>query len=470
MKRMKITQVMMKYLLFVILSAICWTGCSKMLDVPVPDGKTIGKQVFSDKDSATAAVVGIYSAISSTTNPLAGATSVFPSVYVDDLMYTGSQPQIIQFHSVGIDAANPLIETIFWREAYKHIYSANACIEGLEDSKALSQELRNQLIGECKFLRALLYFHMVRCFGDVPLVKATSYMENEQMPRTNIEDVEKLILEDLQAAKAQLSGAYQSVDRARANKWAAAALLAEYFLYKREWAAAEKEATEVINAGYYHLEDINDVFLLGSKEAIFQLQPVLAGHNTTEGNWLIPAGSGRPSFALTESLSSSFEVGDKRKTAWLGSRTVGGILYEYVFKYKRRMDFSSNFKLTEYSIVLRFATIYLARAEARTALGELAGAIEDLDMVRERAGLPLVATQYPAIPATELAEKIQHERRIELFAEFGYRLYDLKRTGKINEVMKAIKSQQWMETDELWPIPASEILLNPFLVQNKGYK
>ncbi|QHS58885.1 RagB/SusD family nutrient uptake outer membrane protein [Chitinophaga agri] len=467
MNRMKI---ILKYLLLMILPASCWTGCAKLLDVPVPDGKTTGREVFNNKDSATAAVLGIYAAISSTNNPLSGAASVFNSVYVDDLIYTGSQRQINDFYVSNIATDNTLLQTIFWAPVYKYIYSTNACIKGLAESDELTSELKNQLTGECKFLRALLYFNLIRCFGDVPLVQSTLYMENEQMPRTSVGQVENFIIEDLKAAKSLLSSAYPSADRVRANRWCAGALLAEFYLYRKEWALADKEASEVINAGYYHLEDIEKVFLSGSKEAIFQLQPVLIGHNTMEANWLVPSGTGRPVFALTTSLSAAFESGDKRKKGWIGSKTVSSGIYEYVFKYRQRLDFSSNFKLTEFSAVLRLAAIYLARAEARTALGQLPDAINDLDMVRQRAGLPLIAVEYPSIPANELAEKIQHERRVELFAEFGYRLYDLKRTDRINEVMKTTKPDHWVETDTLWPIPASEIMLNPLLLQNKGYK
>jgi starch-binding outer membrane protein, SusD/RagB family len=469
MKRMIIELHVKKSLLLVLLSGLCWTGCKKLLDVPAPEGKTIGKQVFNNKDSAIAAVTGIYSQISSTSNLLSGVLSVYSGVYCDELAYTGQQAQIREFSTAGISAANTALETLLWAAAYKFIYSANACIEGIEGSKEIPAALKNQLIGECRFLRALLYFHLIRCFGGVPLVKATSYMENEQMPRASIEDVERFIQQDLEVAKMLLSPAYPTAERVRANRWTATALLTEYYLYKQDWASVDREASAVINAGDYHLEDISKVFLSGSKEAIFQLQPVIAGHNTMDGNWFIPAGSGRPGFILSTSLLAAFEAGDKRRTEWVGTRVVNGITYESPLKYKKRVDFSSNFKLTEYSVVLRLSTVYLARAEARTAAGELAGAIADLDTIRRRAGLPLIAAQYPAMPAEELMGKIQHERRIELFSECGHRWYDLKRTGKANEVMKAIKPQ-WQETNNLWPIPASQILINPALIQNEGYK
>lgn len=468
MKRTVIKSTTAKYLLYILFGVVCLTACTKMLDVPVPDNKTIGKQVFGNKDSAVAAVSGVYSGLSLSTNLISGATSVYTGVYCDELAYTAAQPSIVEFYNSTLTSDNTTVREFFWNAAYRYIYSVNACIEGLEDSKELPAALKNQLLGECHFLRALIYFHLTNCFGAVPLVKVTSYLENEKMPRTPVTTVETFIESELITAKTLLSIGYPSTDRARANKWSACALLATYYLHRKQWAAAEREATDVINAGYYRLEALNDVFLAVSNEAIFQLQPVLTGYNTMEGNWLIPAGSGRPSFALTDSLLAAFEPGDKRLTEWVRNKVVAGKTYYYPFKYKKRSDFSPGFVPTEYTTVLRLAEMYLIRAECRLAAGQLPGAIEDIDMVRRRAELPLIAETQPLITVEELSAKIMHERRIELFAEWGHRWYDLKRSGKVSEVMKTIKPR-WRDTDSLWPIPASQILLNPALEQNPGY-
>lgn len=405
MKRTVIKSITAKYFLYIFLAAVCVTACSKMLDVPVPDNKTIGKQVFANKDSAAAAVSGIYSVLSLSTNLISGATSVYTGVYCDELVYTAAQPSIVEFYNAALSADNTTVREFFWNAAYRYIYSVNACIEGLEGSKDIPAALKNQLLGECHFLRALIYFHLTNCFGAVPLVKLTSYLENERMPRTPVTTVEGFIESELVTAKTLLATAYPSTDRARANKWSAGALLATYYLHRKQWAAAEREATDVINAGYYRLEPLNNVFLAVSNEAIFQLQPVLTGYNTMEGNWLIPAGAARPSFALTDSLLAAFEPGDKRLTEWVRSKTVSGRAYYYPFKYRKRSDFSPGFVPTEYTTVLRLAEMYLLRAECRLALGQLPGAIEDIDMVRRRAELPLIEQTDPEITAEELSIK-----------------------------------------------------------------
>jgi starch-binding outer membrane protein, SusD/RagB family len=108
----------------------------------------------------------------------------------------------------------------------------------------------------------------------------------------------------------------------------------------------------------------------------------------------------------------------------------------------------------------------LIRAEARMQLGNIAGAIEDVNIIRSRAGLtPLLTSLTP----DEAASAIQQERRIELFAELGHRWLDLKRTNKVDLVIGTLKPSTWKPTAALWPVPLDQISANPSLTQNKGY-
>ncbi|MBC7851372.1 MAG: RagB/SusD family nutrient uptake outer membrane protein, partial [Chitinophagaceae bacterium] len=107
---------------------------------------------------------------------------------------------------------------------------------------------------------------------------------------------------------------------------------------------------------------------------------------------------------------------------------------------------------------------YLIRAEARAKLNDLTGAISDLNTIRNRAGL----ANTIAVSQQNILNAIAEERRTELFGEWGHRWFDLKRTGKINEVMNALKAN-WKATDALWPIPIDQLKANPALVQNPGY-
>jgi hypothetical protein len=122
----------------------------------------------------------------------------------------------------------------------------------------------------------------------------------------------------------------------------------------------------------------------------------------------------------------------------------------------------------EYLVVLRLSEQYLVRAEARTHLNDLSGAAADINVVRNRAGLP----DTKATDKTSLLDAIAQERRVELFAEWGHRWLDLKRTATIDTIMNIVslsKGSSWNTNAQLYPIPAGDILLNPYLTQNPGY-
>jgi hypothetical protein len=93
------------------------------------------------------------------------------------------------------------------------------------------------------------------------------------------------------------------------------------------------------------------------------------------------------------------------------------------------------------------------------------GGKEDINILRARAGLgPTTANEQ-----TSLLAAIEQERRVELFAEWGNRWYDLKRTAKAGTVLKVLKPLTWQDTDVLLPIPINELKANTYLEQNPGY-
>jgi hypothetical protein len=179
------------------------------------------------------------------------------------------------------------------------------------------------------------------------------------------------------------------------------------------------------------------------------------------GTFFIPV-SGVPVYSPTNEFFNSFESGDQRKTNWLKSTVVSGSTYYYPFKYKQRSPVTG--VNMEYSMYLRLAELYLIRAEARVHQNKLSEAVADLNVIRSRAGL----SNTPAGTFDEILSAIYKERRIEFFTESGHRFFDLKRTMTIDSVMKAIKPL-WSSNAALFPIPQSEILLNPNLSQNPGY-
>ncbi|MBO9573745.1 MAG: RagB/SusD family nutrient uptake outer membrane protein, partial [Chitinophagaceae bacterium] len=166
---------------------------------------------------------------------------------------------------------------------------------------------------------------------------------------------------------------------------------------------------------------------------------------------------------------------------WVYSVIVEGVTYFFPYKYKNNL-FDPNITgvdgyqyMTEYQMMFRLAEQYLIRAEARAQQNKLTEGISDLDKIRERAGLPLIIDNNPEISQENLLNAIFHERQVELFTEYGHRWFDLKRTGKADEVMNVvtpIKSQgtvEWQSHQQFFPIPQSDIDKAPNLTQTAGY-
>jgi len=453
----------MSALLYAILSC----GCKKFIEIPLPQNQILKENLFSDDSTAKAAVNGIYSQIMRGNGVLfTGSLTIYPALSADEMSNTATNSVYDQFYSNSLTATeSSQIYNGFWKNAYSYIYQATAIVEGLENSSAVSNAMKQQLTGEVKFIRAFCYFYLVNLYGDVPLVITTSYQDNAMKARSRIDEVYQQIVSDLKEAQALLQNGYPSTGKVRVNKLAAIALLARVYLFMKDWANAETQASIVINSGVYSLvSNISNVFKANSTETIFEFMPISTTVNTYEGSIFIPTTTAttKPNFALSNSLLNSFEANDSRKTNWVRSKVISGTTYYYPFKYTVR---SGGAPYSEYNIMLRLAEQYLIRAEARANQNNLAGAQSDLNIIRSRAMLPNTI----ANSQTSLLSAIEQERRVEFFCELGHRWFDLKRTSRTDAVLGVNKAPNWQSTDALYPIPQSEIDTDPFLTQNPGY-
>jgi hypothetical protein len=334
-------------------------------------------------------------------------------------------------------------------------------LEGISNSTYLSGKARNRLTGEAKFLRAFYYFYLVNLFDSVPLITTTDYASNVIQARSSRTKIDELISQDLQDAEQALSDAADQAGSVRPGLSAVHFLQARYFLFQKDWTNALKAANEVLGSSAYSLcSDLDQVFLKGSPETVWQLMPVAPGANTWDGFYYILLFS--PSnVALSPSLLSAFEPGDMRRNKWIDSVSDNGIDYFFPDKYKLKKGID----VLEYQVVFRLSEMILVRAEAQAALGDLPKADADLNLIRSRAGLPPVS----ATDLQTFLNYLMHERQVELFTEWGARWFDLKRTGLANSVLSDVKGADWQATDMLFPIPQSEIQNDPNLVQNEGY-
>ena len=143
-------------------------------------------------------------------------------------------------------------------------------------------------------------------------------------------------------------------------------------------------------------------------------------------------------------------IGGTRKTLIAGTGTgVYGVLYNTI---------SSS---TDPSYLIRLAELYLIRAEARAKKSspDLTGAISDLNLVRARSDVQPFTGSIQA----DIVQAIEDENSLE-FAFESHRWFDLVRTKRVGTVLGVANTNFW-----LFPIPYSDVLSDPDVVQNPGY-
>lgn len=449
----------------ILLVAGLFSGCSNFTDVDLPSSQLSSKSVFEDKSTATAAMTDIYSKIRENgllTGYRTGLSSQL-GMYADELQYYGqSGTAQANFYNNTLLASSSEI-TELWRSSYKQIYEANSVLEGVEKSISLSPADKSQLNGEAFFVRGLIHFYLLNCFGPVPYITGTDYKKNSSVGRLSESEVYNLIKKDIQLAVEFLPTEYISSERVRPNKGAAQALLARVCLYMELWDEAANNASAVLNQTslYVWPSSNEEVFLKDSPSTIWQLSPALAGSNTYEGNNFIFLQGPPPFASISTNLVNAFTIEDLRKKNWIKVVSDGTTMWYHPYKYKQQ---SAQGASSEYSIVLRIAEQYLIRAESRAHSGDLIGAKEDLNKIRNLAGLP----DTTAETAQQLIDAVIDERRLEFFTEHGHRFFDLKRTDRIDQVLSTVKAQ-WKSYCRYIPLPQSELLLNPNLTQNAEY-
>lgn len=490
----------------IVISSLFWSmihsSCRKLIAIPAPINTITTTQVFSSETKANAAMAGIYSVMinGDKVQSVVSAGQSFLSAGLLTIMGGLSSGEMDNYSGSNEPALNLLSTnklTVYqadkagmaWETAYKTIYAANSVIEGIAASTAvaLRDSTRKALTGEAKFVRAFNYFYLTNLFGDVPLALTVDFNQTRSMSRTAQQQVYQQIVADLKDAEANMPESYPTGngERVRPNKATATALLARVYLYLGEYANAVAAATTLINnTAVYGLEtDLTHVFLKDSREAIWQLKPTTTDASlknaTPEGYQLLPGifVTGKTSFMLSGQLLKVFEEGDQRYVAWTdstdnsyGTGTFPGITH-YPSKYKIGSGNAVyGADAEEYYVVLRLAEMYLVRAEAAAngGPGGIAAAIADLNIIRHRAGLASLPANLTVV---QVKAAVAKERQTELFAEWGHRWLDLKRTGMAHDVLSAMPVKQpWVgDYQLLYPIPVSEITVNHFLTQNPGY-
>ncbi|PRD47213.1 RagB/SusD family nutrient uptake outer membrane protein [Sphingobacterium haloxyli] len=368
-----------------------------------------------------------------------------------------------------------------WEHWYKSIGRASIAIEYTEDYEMTNEELKNRLIAEARFLRALNYFFLVRGWGEIPI------QEIDLIERKPVSEVYAYIEADLQFAinHLPLKSEYPARDLGRATKGAAQGLLAKVYLYQEKWQDAVSMAEAVLNSGEYALEpDYATIWRASTEngpESLFEFQArgqqIAHGvhqYSQTQGARGGQNGWGWGFNTPSQNLLNAFnEEGDEiRRDATIifrgetlyDGRVVGQDVENAMYNEKAYSSANAGADDTDKNIrYLRLGEIYLILAEAANEMGDVGKARENLNIIRDRVNLEEVtSTDQP-----ELRELIWKERRLELAFEHD-RWFDLVRTKRASQAMEA-NGKRFQERHYLFPVPDEQLIQTPEMTQNPGW-
>lgn len=435
--------------LYIPLLIVCTTGCNDFLDEN-PVDSIIDEIAITDVESAEATIAALY--------------ALYPGRPITTLANMSDEQN--DFPGDGEFSLNVVESTTqgmigVWNPNWEVIYRANNIIQEIPRVENLTAEQKDQFVAEAKTIRALQYLvHLIPFWGDVPWTESTDIEVLRKLSRTPEDQVLSNIIADLSEAELNLPEEYdtQTKTRTRIIRGSAKAILARAFLYQENWQQAEIKATEVINNPLYELQvDYENVFVPNSQESIFELWSDQFINQGVGQSFFPESLGGGYASVPTSNIEDAFEPGDIRKATAL-NRDENDL--PYIFKYR---DVTQSGELQEKKEI-RLAEMYLIRAEARAQQNKIAEAQEDLNTIRNRAGLD----NTTANDQSTLLLAIEQERFVELAFE-GHRWADLVRTGRVDQVMGQF-NPNWNPRAKLLPLPQEEVDLNPNLLpQNPGY-
>jgi len=491
-------------------------ACSKdFLDVPVQGQATTA----TDPNLAQNLVTGVYNsllageAFGGSGGDVHGISFITATNIISDDAEKGStvadQPNIGAIDNFTVTSTNNFVAAL-WSGYYSGIAKSNQAVGALNIA-AIDQTIKNQLLGEVRFIRAYYYFNLVRLFGKVPAVLRVpkdaqdANTDPKFQTRASVDTIYKIIQQDLQFAVNNLP-VRNKIGVGHIAKGTAQTLLAKTYLYQKNWQQVLDLTQEIISSGQYNLvSDYSTIWRqVGDNniESIFEVETGqfnngdlgVNGYSTWQGprvggkgGWTdLGFGFGTPSLNLV----NAYEPEDKRKAPTIitidqSSKYVGSVLFDgfripsadsvqnlyynykaYHSENKNVESFLGNRDQKQKNLhILRYAEVLLMNAEVANELGQPGNAITQLNKVRTRAGL--LGTKATSL--TDLRNAIWNERRLELALEHD-RFFDLVRTGRAAQVMQTIGKNFVAGKHELLPVPSLQIALSGGkLDQNNGY-
>ena len=494
---------MKKVALYTILTFLTVFSSCSFLDEN-PTDRLVVNNFYSSAKDAQAAVDAGYAQLNALYNRLMYLLADLPT---DDMKNGLGMPnaflQNLEF--LRIDSQNTFVKDM-WTNCYAGIARANAAVENIP-KVTMDETLKNRLIGEAKFLRALYYFNLVRFFGDVPLITKLESISDAMGPRIPKDQIYQQIIDDLTFAEANLPlrKDYTSKDEGRATKGAAKILLGKIYLTKGDYAKAKDKLAEVVESestyGYglqvNYADNWNPAKETGI-EADFYLEYKKAPY-TANGEmglagpkYSIPGGSigvtgSNEADIPTRELYDQYNAKDTRRSKnlkfdFLNPLTSKILTSTIPLSGKYWVDGILSSTDCEVNMhVIRYADAILMYAEALNETGDAVKSLAQLNRIRARA-FGDATGNLPSMSKDDFKKAIINERRLE-FVHEGNRWFDLSRTGTFVQRMKdhslyestvaeKIKTDIAANVKDahlLMPIPQLELDLNPALKQNSGY-
>jgi len=407
-------------------------------------------------------------------------------VHSDNCYAGGDNPDNIAIDLFTYNSGNSNIARD-WSDYYSVIGAANNALFQIAPSRDPSLAgSKNQILGQIKFMRAFEYFDIVRLWGAAPLVinpidasSSESLIKSSGGLRSPADTVYAAILSDLWAARASVLDPNADPSKFTVSKGSVNALLAKVYATRSpaNWDSVAYYCDQVI-PNYQLLANYADLFDINHKnnsESIWEIQ--YDGYSSSVGNW-VPSqfiGDGWKKFETpTNDLINAFKAaGDNVRMnasitivnyGWPDKYWTTPTTYPVLSKYTDPNNGLNNMYM------IRLADILLLRAEAYNAKSDLANAALMVNKVRARVGL----APTTAASQADMTQAIDTERRLELAFE-GQRWFDLLRTGRAKTVMNAQKDANGntlysvQDFQLLYPVPQTQIDLNPSLAQNPGY-
>jgi hypothetical protein len=480
------------YISLFVLSSCYFAGCSNdYLDVDQTESiSTKDIALFNNDAGAATFVTAIYNKFldfNMSTFSWNGMTSM-----ASDDADKGSSPGDTGndkdlMDALTYNASSLSIQEVF-EANYQGINRSNQALSIIPQLDQANPALRNRLLGEAKFLRAFMYFTLVKAYGGVPIVDHLPNPSSDedrlmQLTRKTPAEVYAFIESDLNDAIAALpnKSAYAASEKGRASKGAAYALLAKVSLYQKKWQQVVDNSNLV--TGYSIVSDYASMFRLAGEndaESIFEIQGVgsipakgIQGYSVTQG----ARGAGGWGWGFntpSQSLVDAYEPNDVRKAATIifagttlyDGRVVPTTVENPRYNYKAYSSAYTDAWESDANIkYLRYAEVVLMKAEALNELGRTTEAIPLLNQIRKRAGLAntTFATQ------SDLRNAIWRERRVELAFEHD-RFFDMVRTGQAAAAFAVDGKTFVAGKHNLFPLPQSFITqTNGLSTQNPGY-